>query len=228
VTTPSESAPLLADDFWRISHHYWKGKAHLNDRVLSLGLAAALLIELYDAGYIGFQPSNLLGYAGTDDEDDNVIVLPRFSLPSDLLGRQILGRIGGEEFPLATRLWLAYLARDAQDKVCRRMFQAGHLVRGRAVFWRRRRYLPANLNDFGRAEAVLSQRLRKGEPLGYHEQCLAAVAQATRLHAVTLKDAPPGVFAAARFWAGQLPPELRQLMGQVETAVAASVLSQTA
>jgi hypothetical protein len=218
---------LLADDVWRISHHHWSGKPHLNARVLSLALAAALFIELYDGGFIGFEPNTLLGYAGTDDEDDTVIVLPRCSWPRDILGRQILARIESEEFALSARIWLAYLAKDANAKVARRMFQAGHLVRGRAVLWRTRRYLPANLNQFGMAEAVLSQQLRKGEPLAYREQCLAALAQATGLDAVTLKYEPPEVFAAARFWAGQLPRELRQLMDQVQKAVAASVLSQT-
>jgi hypothetical protein len=207
---------LPADDVWRISHHHWSGKPHLNDRVLSLALAAALLIELYDGDFVRF----------TDDDDAVVVQHPR-PWQADILGRHILARIEDEAFPLPTRTWLAYLATDARDQVARRMLRSGFVVRGRAVFWRPRRYLPRDLNSFGMAEAVLSQRLRKGEPLGYREQCLAALAQATGLEAVTLKDAPPAVFAAARFWAGQLPPELLHLMGHVQTAVATAVFSQT-
>jgi hypothetical protein len=202
---------LLADAFFQLAHSDVNGRSRLNSRVLSLGLAAALLGELVSLRQI--------------DIDNDVRVL-HGQAPRDALAHTVLAELMAEPRPLPVRTWLAYLADQAHSRVADRLTRAGRLVPQRPrVLSRTVTYVPTDMNAAAVPRALLSQKLRRGLELEYDDVCLAGLVMATGLDVSLLDGAEPAAFdrlqwAVARLWR----PMLR-LIEHTQAAVGDAVLS---
>lgn len=202
---------MLGDAFFQLTHSDVTGRTRLNSRVLSLGLAAALVGELVTLRQV--------------DIDDEVRVT-NGRPPRDALAHTVLAELMAEPRPLPVRTWLAYLADQAYSRVADRLTRAGHLspqrprVLSRAVI-----YVPTDMNAAATPRALLSQKLRRGLELEYDDVCLAGIVVATGLDVSLLDGADPAAFdrlqwAVARLW----PPMLR-LVEHTQAAVGDAVLA---
>jgi Golgi phosphoprotein 3 GPP34 len=200
---------VLGDDYFRVAHHDVTGRPRLNHRVLSLGLAAALLGELLALRHV--------------DIGDEVVVLDRRP-PRDALAHAVLDEVLGEAWTLPVRMWLAFLADSAYRRVGERLARTGQ-VHMRRRWARGVTFVPTDMNVAAMPAAVLSQKVRRGVELVYDERCLAGLVVATGLEVLLLDGAPPEVaqrlqWAVTRLW----PPMLR-LLEHTQAAVGDAVLS---
>lgn len=140
------AAMAWADDVFRLSHHHATGRPLHSLRVLSLGLAAALLGELVDAHLI--------------DVWDYVQVMSSGQPPADAVTRTVLGVLAEQREPLLTRDWLAYFADRAHVRVAGRMITGGRVERRRTLLLGRAVYHPTDMNTAAGPEALLAYKLR--------------------------------------------------------------------
>ncbi|WBB96618.1 GPP34 family phosphoprotein [Solwaraspora sp. WMMA2059] len=192
--------PLLADEFFLLAQDAVTGRLRLPDRAVGFGLAAALLVDLVDAGALRVR--------------DGRLWLAARHVPVDALGGWILRWMAAEPGYRRVGTWLALLAPGAHQQVARRLVAAG-VVRRRTV---RRllatavRHVPVDPNRAGWAWARLTVRLQRGEPLPDLEARLAGLCLVTGLDDALLTGLP----AAARRHlhretSGRLPTEVGEL-----------------
>jgi hypothetical protein len=204
----------LADDLWLMAHHEVGGKCYLARRAMGLGLAGALLAELWLAGSIGIWPG---GIAAGDHP-----------APGDDLARSVLNLVIGERERHAVRDWLLYLARTAEGDVAARLGGAGYLIQLPSWRpWRGPRWVPVDQTfafaPVNRALAVLN--LSHPAP---ETAVLAGLATACGLGPRLQAYAPPGARRGLEDAAGQLPPGLHYLIAQTRAAVDSAVLAPRA
>src|SRR4051794_3300488 len=83
---------LAATDFWMLSHHERSGQLLVPERVVAIGLAAALLAELVAEDRIGF------------DQQQMVVPVTEFP-PRDAVAHQVLDQLHGED-RLPVQVWV--------------------------------------------------------------------------------------------------------------------------
>jgi hypothetical protein len=204
----------VADQFFWLAHDDW-GRTRLAQRPVALGLSAALLGELVFGEQVWIKDGHLSVRAGRT--------------PSDALAHTVLDQIAAQPAVTDVRTWLLFVARTAQQDVLRRLWRAGwvRMEQSRRV-WRRRsttKWVPTDINVAATAEALLSTRLRRMQPLAPQEMFLTALCRATGLDQVLLDGAPGEVHDYAAHVSAVLWPPARELADGCSTAVADAILS---
>ncbi len=205
----------LADDFYWLSHHDGTGKPRLHARAIELGCAAALLAELISSRHIGV-------------EDDRITVLDSRP-PADALMHLILDQVIAEAARAhSIRTWLAFLGQHAPGQIAMRLLRAGHVHMeaqrklGRQVGVL---YVPVDVNVAAWPWAMLSQHLRRHEPLEYEPLCLAGLALASGLHTYLLDGAPAETFDYLNRSVRTLWTPMRALLFHTHAAIGDAVLA---
>jgi hypothetical protein len=148
----------LADDFWRVAHDDATGRRHGDLAMVSLGLGAAVLGELWLAGAVHL--------------DQGVLqVVPGGPAPADGLTWGVLERLAGERTDRTVASWLAWLRTEAYEAVAHRMATLGHLRRA----GRRREWIPTDALTAAGPGTVLRVKLVQDQPLDGRELCLAGL-----------------------------------------------------
>jgi len=184
--------PLLANELWWFLHSEQSGLLQVDSVVGSLGLSGALLGELVAARQVFIHDGRLMIDAYAEET-----VLRHYSPGSrndwwpDRSGRAalpdtaatLLPQIVAEPTPLPVVDWLAYLSRDAYERVAEWMLTTGLVNAARAGRFRRRTaYPPKNLNVSGWAQARLRIGLERGYGFSPDDQLLIGLCQATGVH----------------------------------------------
>lgn len=207
---------LLADQLFFLAYEDLTGRSRLHPRAIGLGLAAGLLAELLLAGRIAvFQ--------------GGVYVVNR-EPPGDALAHDVLDLLLAQG-PHDLRTWLAFLGRDAADRVGGRLARAGALTEARRRGLRRTRtvYLPSSderRRNAGAWQPVrLAELLVRRQPLTAPDAVLAGLMAATGLTRQVLWD--PGRHRPGVAWLAEvvasLPDDLHELVTETEAAVGAAV-----
>lgn len=204
---------MLADDFYRLSHHDVTGKPRLHQRAIDLGLAAALLGELLHEQRIVF-------HEGT------VVVADR-TPPADSLAHTILDQLVMEPKQHTIRTWLAFLSQGAHQQVTQRLLRAGHVrtETSRRILRQTTIYVPVDMNVAAAPWALLSNRLRHRLPMEHQWLCLAGLAWATGLDSLVLELAPRDAHDYLQHAISILWPPMRELVAYTRAAVGDAVLA---
>jgi hypothetical protein len=202
---------LIADDLYLLAHHDVTGRPFLQRRALGIGLAGGLLAEQVFAGAVQV----IRGY----------VVLTGASSRGGL-GHHVLRMVAAERERRLTEEWLVVLAADAAGHVASRLEGAGYLtLRNSRRPWRDPRWVPANPDcaffPLSRVRTVLDP----ARTAAVTDIALAGIAVACGLGTRLLPYGPAGARRHLDTAIQQLGSDLRQLIGQVQAAVDAAVLS---
>jgi len=203
----------LADEFFRLAHDDVTGRLRLAGRPASLGLAAALLGELVFGGNLWVK--------------DRYVSIRACDAPADVLGRGVLDRLAAEPGLTDVRTWVSMLADGALEDVARRLWRAGHLRPRR----KRRRlrpetvWVPTSMNAAAMPRALLSVRLRRGEPLAQTDVFLAGLCVVTGLDGLLFDGAPLESRRYLGWLVDELWPPARELVETASSAVADVILA---
>lgn len=205
---------LLADDFFLIAHDDRDGKSRLSPRSVELGLAGAMLGELVLEQRIHIEGATLR-------------VINR-EPPSDPLAHTNLATMLAEQQHREVRTWLAYLGQTAVEQVGQRLARNGlvEATQVRRMLRTTTRYLPVDVNLPPGRVVRLRRVLNLGEPLRVADATLAGLANATGLTGHILWDTDTGAVRNLHAQIAALPPPLRDLVIEVESAVGDAVMSQ--
>jgi outer membrane murein-binding lipoprotein Lpp len=202
---------LIADDLYLMAHHETSGRPFLQPRPLGIGLAGALLAELVLGGHIVVGSDSAVAAGPTSPGAD--------------LARQIRNQIAGEPEPHVVLEWLLFLGQSVTGGVGRRLERAGYLIpAGRRVPWRPARWVPAD-PDWAFAPLLRARPATDAtRPLTAHAAILAGLAAGCGLR-FRLDQYLPAAGRSIEQAVSQLTPDLRQLDGAVQAAVAGAVLA---
>jgi|SRR5947207_5900934 len=203
----------VASGFYMLAHDDLTGRPRLHRRAVGLGLAAGLLAELLYLNRI------MIGQG-------EVRVVDR-TPPADVLAHLVLAQLIAEPQHVRVRTWLDYLAVEAGDQVAGRLVLTGYLRKevSRRMFRSATVYVPVDMNRFALALARLSTMLRRLEPMGYVDTCLAGLSVATGLDTLVLDGASRETWRHLRSVADRIWPPLHELLAHTAAAVGGSVLS---
>src|SRR5438128_2526824 len=126
----------LADDLYFMLHDDYSGRPRLPERIIGLGLAAALLGELDMHGLICVTTSNIILSGWTPPEEGEK--------PLDSVVSQLLAEMQHDRQWRPVRDWLEYLGQDAATRVARRLESNRLLYLKRATWWSASRWTPLN------------------------------------------------------------------------------------
>ncbi|WP_432982012.1 GOLPH3/VPS74 family protein [Dactylosporangium sp. CA-233914] len=205
---------LLADDFFLIAHNDRDGRSRLSARATELGLAGAMLGELVLEQRILVEGARLRVLSNEP--------------PSDPLAHKNLATMVAEIQHREVRTWLQFLGRTAVEEVGQRLARVGLVeqTQVRRLLRSETRYLAADVN-LPAGRVVRLRRLLTGfEPMRVADTTLAGLAEATGLTGHILWDRDPAGARRLQQAITTLPPPLRDLILQVESAVGDAVLSQ--
>ncbi|SCF48777.1 Golgi phosphoprotein 3 (GPP34) [Micromonospora matsumotoense] len=206
---------MLGNDYFRLAHNDVTGKPRLHPLAVDLGCAAALLAEL-------------IGTRRVHVEDSAISVADRRP-PEDSLMHVILDQLIAEEGRRHDiRTWLNFLSKQAQTQLAQRLLRNGHvrispvrrLGRQTGVL-----YVPVDMNVAAKPWALLSQRLRRHEPLNYDDLALAGLVLATGLESFLLDGATSATSEFLRHQVGRLWPLMRSLLHHTHAAIGDAVLA---
>lgn len=203
----------LADEFFLLALDDRTGRSLLSPRVLGLGLAGALLVELIIERKITVQR-------------DRIVVLDR-QPSADPLGQRILAHLAGELSEHEVRTWLVYLARDAREQVATRLRRAGHIRQEQVRrLWRSEVvYPPTDLNAAALPRARLVHSLTRRLPMPWAEVALAGLAVATGLDSHLLYTADDAAGEYLRHLIEHLPSPVHVLVWHAHAAVGDAVIT---
>jgi hypothetical protein len=205
----------LGDDLWRVGHEADTGRLWLDSAGMSLGLAAALLGELWLGQYVRIGQGRLELAVGQP-------------LPDDELAASVLQLLARETADFTLPSWLAFLARDSYEQVTRRMAVAGRIQR-------QRRHLTGSAwvaTDTAQALRPvlhLRHKLASGYPLVRYELALAGLASACGLQEALLYGAPQPDRLRERMhewlrWP-DMPPPLADLLSHTRAAAGRAAMT---
>ncbi|GAA4244291.1 GOLPH3/VPS74 family protein [Dactylosporangium darangshiense] len=205
---------LLADDFFLIAHDDRDGKSRLSQRAVEFGLAGAMLGELVLEQRILVEGSRL-----------RVI---NHDPPSDPLAHTNLATMIAEVQHREVRTWLLFLGRTAVEAVGQRLARVGLVeqTQVRRLLRSETRWLATDIN-LPAGRVVRLRRLITGfEPMRVADTTLAGLAEATGLTGHVLWERDPVGIRRLQQAIATLPPPLRDLILQVESAIGDAVMSQ--
>ncbi len=205
----------LADDLWRIGHEDATGRLWVDATSMSLGLAAALLGELWLGRHIRIGQGRLE-------------VAMNQPPPGDELAGSVVRLLARETTDFTLPSWLSFLARESYQRVTRRMAAAGHIER-------QRRHLTGSAwlaTDGSRALRPvlhLRHKLGRGHPLVAYELALAGLVSTCGLQDVLLYGAPEQATLRERLgewlrWP-DMPPPLVDLLSYTHAAVGRAAMT---
>jgi hypothetical protein len=203
----------VGNGFYLLAHDDRTGRPRLHRRAVDLGLAAGLLAELL--------------YLRRITVGDAQVHVVDATPPADPLAHTVLAQLLAEPQHVRVRTWLDYLSISAGEQVAGRLVMAGYLrpETGRKLFKSTTVYVPVDMNAFAMAWARLSELLRRQEPMGYVDTCLAGLTVATGLDTFVLDGMSRDARAYLRHVVDHLWPPLHELLVQTGAAVGGSVLS---
>ncbi|MEW2443170.1 GOLPH3/VPS74 family protein [Micromonospora marina] len=209
---PVSSSLRVADEFFLLALDERTGRFRLHRRATDLGLAAALLAELFFLGRITLHE----GWPAVLDDRP---------CPDDLQ-QSVLGQMCAQP-PSPTRAWLGFLAVHARDAVAARLCQAGRISSRRSGlrWYRRTMYLPTDANTAAWPCARLSRELRTFQHLEPVDVALAGIALRTGLDRHLLDGASSAVHAHLAGLVDRARPPVYDLLTDVDVAVGESTLS---
>lgn len=233
LTWSEQGWPLVADDFWRISHEDRAGARRADARVVGLGLAAALLSELVLAGQVYLTPGSMLL---TEDVkaalNSPAAIGPRerfgaASILPDRIADELLTVILGEHEPLPVEVWLEYLASRAAEKVARRLHDAGHveMVASRRRLRREVVYRPVDDIAAAWPAARLLIPLRQSAAPSEIDVVLNGLCRSTGLYRWLFAGQPAGPVARLLALPDGLPAPFPLLWDRLDALVSASASS---
>src|ERR1039457_7159389 len=175
------------------------------------GGAGALLAEL------------MLGGQVVTGSDSTVAAGP--ILPGDALARQVRNQIAGEPEQHVLLEWLLFLGQSVTEGVGHRLERAGYLIpAARRVPWRSPRWVPSD-PDWAFAPLLRARPATDpARPLTAHAVILAGLAAGCGLQ-FRLDQYFPAAGRSIEQAVSLLTPDLRQLDGAVQAAVAGAVLA---
>jgi hypothetical protein len=198
-----------------VAHDDATGRRYGDQGVVSLGLGAGLLGELWLAGAVHI--------------DRGVLhLVPGGAVPLEGLAREVLGQLAGERKDRTVASWLAWLRTGAYEAVAQRMTVTGQLRAARRVG--RCRWTPVDALQAARPAVGLRVKLSQGQRLDERELCLAGLITTCGLLDAFLSTAwqPHLVHQRLRWWLSHpgLHPGLADLLQH--TAAAATRAAMTA
>jgi hypothetical protein len=202
---------LVADDLYLMAHHETSGRPFLQPRPLGIGLAGALLAELMLGGHAVVSLDSTVTASDT--------------LPGDDLARQVRNQIAGEPEQHLLLEWLLFLGQSVTGGVGRRLERAGYLIpAGGRVPWRAPRWVPTD-PDWAFAPLLRARPATDpARPLTAHAAILAGLAAGCGLQ-FRLDQYLPAAGRSIEQAVSLLTPDLQQLDGAVQAAVAGAVLA---
>ena len=205
---------LLADDFFLIAHDDRDGRSRLSPRAVDLGLAGAMLGELVLEQRIMLEGQMLR-------------VISR-EPPSDALAHTTLATMLAEPQHREVRTWLQYLGQTATDQVGLRLARVGLVesVQVRRLLRSTTRYVAVDINLPAGRVVRLRRLLTGADPMRVADTTLAGLANATGLTGHVMWDADSASVRRLHTLIAALPPPLRDLIVEVESAVGDAVMSQ--
>jgi hypothetical protein len=210
-----ESWLPVGDSYYFIAHDYMVGRRRLNQRVMGIGLGAALLGELVLSGNV-------------DVHGDGVYIISR-NPPSDPQTHSLLAEMLAQPQHRGLRTWLAFLAVAAQGRVADRL-KLRHLlkeVEQRKLIGSRTVLLPTDVNDAA-WQAIRLERLLNTNTRMSHSDCfLAGLVSATGLMPHVLWDPSTNDvgYEVLPHVMNSLHPALHAIVRQAEAAVGQAVLA---
>nr|BFE64524.1 hypothetical protein GCM10020063_090500 [Dactylosporangium thailandense] len=205
---------LLADDFFLIAHDDRDGKPRLSARAVELGLAGAMLGELVLEQRITVEGPRLRVLSSEP--------------PADPLAHTNLATMVAEVQHREVRTWLQFFGFSAVEEVGTRLARVGLVEKTlvRRLLRSETRWLPTDIN-LPAGRVVRLRRLLTGfEPMRVADTTLAGLAEATGLTGHILWDRDPSGGRRLQHAISSLPPPLRDLILQVESAIGDAVMSQ--
>jgi hypothetical protein len=214
---PLQGTGRLADEFFLIAHDDASGRPRLADRLLGLGLAAALLGELALGEWIELR-AGAVALTGREGGA---------APPGEEPAARMFEYLRAEQHP--ARTWLAFFARTARDDVAGRLAEAGLITRqARRRPWQAGGWAPISANAAALPAAQLVTQLIRGRALSEQQTVLVGLLRATGLDQAVLWEArhssPDAVRHVGEAMAA-LKPSLTELIGQAEAAVGAAIAS---
>jgi hypothetical protein len=193
--TREREAPLVGDDYFRVSHHPYRGQGLVAAEVVGLGLASALLGELWWDNRIDLQRGMVI---------PKPIAVGR--PPISALTLQIEESIRGEQSTRTIEELLRYLAIEAEARVGERLLARNQVSKVRArvglSLFKHDLFVPVSPNDWEWAGLSVATAVNQGRPLDQLDLHLARLAVVTNL-----LDQLMGEYDGAQ----RLPPLLRGL-----------------
>ncbi|MCP2325223.1 hypothetical protein HDA40_003730 [Hamadaea flava] len=206
---------MLGDDFFRLAHDDGTGRPRLHAKALNVGCAAALLAELISTRHI--------------EVDDTGVLIKNRQPPEDSLMHVVLDHLVKEEGRRhSVSTWLTFFSKDAVTQIAERLLRGGHVEMTPVRKLGRQTgllYIPVDRNEAARPWAVLSQLLRRHEPLAYHELALAGLTVATGLERWLLMDAPLKTFEFLHSQVANLWPPMTCLLRYTHEVIGEAVLA---
>jgi hypothetical protein len=224
----------LASGFWWFIHSERTGSLQVDAVVAGLGLAGALLCELAPTHQIVLvddrlqvAPAVVPGLFGRRDGlygFSPAVGWEREPGPREP-DAELLRLILSEPRPLSVRDWLAFLSRDAHERVARRMLAAG-LVRTERVGRLRRRtgYPPVDQNVSGWAAGRLRVLLERAVPLSRDDLALIGLCKAVGVDRHVFAGLRPDLVDFIGWADQELAGLPRRILTDVRVAVGAAVV----
>ena len=213
----------LADDFFLMVHDDLSGRPRLSERILGLGLAAALLAELVVLRAIDVEKGAVRRLAER---------LPDPAHPgTSALAEEVFGDIRAER-SLPVRDWLNYLGQGAPEGVARRL-EAESLVYFKPsplkALRRPGRWLPVAVHTAGWPAIDVKLKIYNGR-VDQHTLMLFGLARATGLKHPSLWEVEDRLQDPAAWERTLRPlstrnPPLMELLAHTEAAVGSAVTS---
>lgn len=208
---------MLADQFYLIAHEDRTGRSRLHPRATGLGLAAAIVGELVLLDRVRVYNGELL-VVGREP-------------PGDALAHDVLDLLIVQRQHRELRMWLAFLAQDAEQRVADRLIRAGvvEAVTRRGFRGSQVHILPTTSdqrNAVAWAPVRLANMLVQGRQMDLADRALAGLVFATGLTRYVLWDLPVHRTGMTTLYAvvESLPADLRELV-EITGASVGSVLA---
>lgn len=209
----------LADDLYLVAHDDVTGTPRLSSpRVIGLGLAGALLVELAVHDHIYIENGIVVGF--------NEVA------PRDALAHEVHDQIMAER--LTVHDWLTFFSQSATVRVAERLGRSGVLVlRPSRIPLRPGRWVPTNPNKAVMPVVNLVTPLMRGRPLTAHYVALGGLVEAIGLgpHERVLwevRQSAPARLADLTRAVSALKPAVRELIAYTERAVASAFVTHRA
>lgn len=207
----------LADNYWLIAHDE-RGRGHVSQHAIGLGLAGSILGELLLFDKITFTPHGALQVLNG-------------APPPDRVGATVLDHIKTElvnpNGVVQIRDWINYLSGVGYSWVAQRLLDI-HVVeqvRERQGLRKVIQYRVVDLNDAMLPAVHVASRLRAREPLKVWDIVFALFAHITNLGSRFDPDASDASWAYLRALQEGLPPSLQFLLAETESMYGAAVLA---
>jgi hypothetical protein len=204
----------LPFEYFLLAHHDYRGDPLINLRVLSTGLAGAMIADLAI-------PSRVVVDA------DRVHLRDPQPHPADTPAHEVtLREIAAQPDPRTTRAWVEYLRQELYDRVAAQLVADGTMREETGGLVRRtRRYVATDPLAASHARVELRWQAEHG-PRGTDQRTatLAALARATGLDKIIADGANRETMPGLAVMAATVRPDLAGVVAAVDKAVRAIVL----